>query len=173
MAKAPFLCKYDCGTYLGPDFDKEANRYLETDTGELHGQERCQAIKTGSIRILHGQKTKAVATPATAPNPIQKAITESTPRQQMRNNRAITEDAYSIRENAKAEDIKKAQRERLRQHNQLMRAMINLYKIIELDVGVRSSKSFQEIRDLIDFQSAAGDNMNDPDPDPSNLDYEQ
>ena len=50
-------CKYECGTRLG-EFDQDAHKYKEIDTGEIHTYERCQAAKAKKTRagILLEQK---------------------------------------------------------------------------------------------------------------------
>jgi hypothetical protein len=43
-------CKYECGTRLG-EFDQDAHKYKEIDTGEIHTYERCQAAKAKKTRV--------------------------------------------------------------------------------------------------------------------------
>lgn len=50
-------CKYNCRTVLG-DFDEEAHKYKEYETGIIHTIERCQAAKERLIAVKQLEQQK-------------------------------------------------------------------------------------------------------------------
>lgn len=62
-------CKYNCRTVLG-DFDEEAHKYKEYETGIIHTIERCQAAKAKlPDKNDHGNETVESIPPVEKPLP--------------------------------------------------------------------------------------------------------
>jgi hypothetical protein len=123
-------CKYGCETLL-QDFDEVERKYLEYQGGALHTADRCRYLKehpvTTSINTAPVPVPTLAAT-ATAPNPIQRALTNGDKR---------------------AEEIREAQRVRKEENDALINAIKNLtVEIINLQNIIRGSAALADNSNL-------------------------